>query len=83
MKKPLYPGELPCYYDNMYYLTNQLIEFETHYWEHQKHIKNMRKKEAQRLVRDLFFYNICIYSALRKLEKFTKGKCCRTAAKCN
>ena len=47
MKKPFYPGE--CL-DNINYLTNQLIEFEDHYWQNQEHIKSMRKKEAQRLV---------------------------------
>ena len=52
MKKPLYPGECLGYYDNINYLTNQLIEFEDHYWQHQEHIKGMRKKEAQRLVRN-------------------------------
>lgn len=54
MKKPLYPGEFLGYYDGINYSTNQLIEFEAHYWQHQQHIKKMRKKEAQRLVRNLF-----------------------------
>lgn len=64
-------------------LFNQSIEFETHYWQHQQHIKNMRKKEAQKLVRNSFKFIICIYSGLRKSEKFTKGKCCCTVGKCS
>ena len=37
-----------------------MIEFEAHYWEHQQHVKSVRKKEAQKLVRkikcvDVFF----------------------------
>ena len=83
MKKPLYPGEFLGYYDDMnYYSTNQLIEFEAHYWQHQQHIKKMRKKEAQRLVRNLFNL-LSVLFGLYNLEKFTKGKCCCTAAKCS
>jgi len=32
-----------------------IAEFEVHYWKHQQHVKEVRKKEAQKLVK-LFVY---------------------------
>jgi len=48
-----------------------MIEFEAHYWEHQQHVKVIRKKEAQKLVRmnnclNFLFCILCIRKICRK-----------------